>query len=314
MLGAKRELSQFLRSRDYDIVHSHCSFGGILGNSTASQHAKHVIYTQHGFYVHDGLNPLMRAAWLAVEKKGLGPADHVICVSRAEQKLARNLGVGPREKFVHVLGAGIDLSEFRLAPEERAERRAHIRGELAIGDETPVLLTVSRLTWDKGYREMIEAVRLLHAEEHEFVLLAAGSGKDEAGICQAITEAGVRDIFRLLGWRDDVVDLYAAADIFVFASHREGLPISPIEAMASGLPVVLSDIPGCTEEVEDGQSGLLFPTGDAAELAERLARLLTDAELRKQIARQATERASQFGIEEVLARQVQLYREIANGQ
>lgn len=311
MIAARRQLADLLRFRNYDVIHSHCSFGGILGNSVARRHTDHLLYTQHGFFVHEGLHPVARALWLSIEKRGLAPADRVICVSQAEREMAENLGVGPPEKFVLVPGAGVDLSAFQLPSDLRAERRGEVRRELAIDDDELVLLTVSRLTWDKGYREMIDAVARLRGEGHAFTMLAAGSGKNEAGIRRAIARAGMEDSFRLLGWRDDVADLYAAADIFVFASHREGLPISPIEAMASGLPVVVSDIPGNREEVEEGRSGVLFSTGDADELAERLAALVADEDLRVTLAAGAQERATLFGLEEVLDRQVQLYREIA---
>ncbi|MFW5868498.1 MAG: glycosyltransferase family 4 protein [Armatimonadota bacterium] len=311
MIGARRQLREFLSSRQFDIVHSHCSFGGILGNDIATRHAGHLVYTQHGFYVHEGLNPLMRATWLSVEKRGLRPADHVICVSRAEQELARTLGAGPPEKFIHVPGAGIRVADFQLGEEERLRRRRRTRASLDLAEDETVLLTVSRLTDDKGYEEMIDATRSLRDDGHDFVLLAAGSGKDESTIRRAITEAGVEDTFRLLGWRDDVGDLYCAADVFVFASHREGLPIAPLEAMASGLPVVLSDIPGCREEIEDGESGLLFPTGDAEGLAGCLAKLISEPEMRSRLAQAAAKRAEVFDLENVLDRQLALYWEIA---
>ena len=311
VLGARRRLARFLRDRKFDIVHSHCSFGGIVGNPTAHRYAPHLIYTQHGFYVHEGLNPLLRSAWLRLESIGLRPADHVICVSLAEQQLARTLRVGPPEKFVRVPGAGIELAKFQFSAEDRTKRRRAVRDELGLSDDEIVLLTVSRLTRDKGYTEMIEATRVLRDNGHQFILLAAGSGKDEAAIKRDIQRAGVEDIFRLLGWRDDVRDLYCAADIFVFASHREGLPISPIEAMASGVPVVLSDLPGCREEVEDGVSGLIFRTGDRQELAACLSKLINEPERRAELGRAAREQAASFDIHRVLDRQAELYREIA---
>ncbi len=311
ILRARRQLAMFLRSANFDVVHSHCSFGGIIANPVAHSRVSYVIYTQHGFFVHDGLSPLRRATWLAIEKIGLRPADHVICVSRAEQELARELGVGPPEKFVHVPGAGIDIGQFTLDESQSQEARQRVRQELGLAKDELVLLTVSRLTWDKGYREMIEAVRRLRGDGQEFTFLAAGSGKDEEAIREAIEAEGVSDRFLLLGWRDDVADLYRAADVFVFASYREGLPISPIEAMASGLPVVASDILGCREEIEDGESGLLFATGDAEGLTNRLAQVMADAALRSELVERGRERAQMFDIAHVLDRQLGLYHKIA---
>ena len=307
----RRELARFLEENRFDIVHTHCSFAGIVGNPVAYSRTKVLIYTQHGFYVHEGLGRLQRRIWLEIEKVGLRWAHKVICVSQAERELALSVGVGGPEKFFHVPGAGVKTEKFRLEEEERARRRRAIRESLGIGEDELVLLTVSRLTWDKGYREMIEAARRLRDEGFEFKFLAAGSGKDEAGIRRLVQERGLEEDFLLLGWRDDVVDLYCGADIFVFASHREGLPIAPIEAMASGLAVIAADIPGCREEIEDRRSGLLFPVGNTEALVEGLRELIEDGGLREALGKEAQERARLFDLERVLDLQVELYRQIA---
>lgn len=308
---ARRELAAFLEGNAYDAIHTHVSFAGIIGNPVAYSRTRCLIYTQHGFYVHPGMNPLLRRVWLAVERIGLRSAHHVICVSAAEKRLAETLGVGPPGKFHLVPGVGIDLERFQLAPQDRQRRRAAVRQSLGLGAEETVLLTVSRLTWDKGYGELIEAVRRLQAARHRFRLLAAGSGKDERGIRAMVERAGVREAFLLLGWRDDVPDLYCAADLFVFASHREGLPVAPLEALASGLPVVASDLPGCREEIAHGQDGLLYPVGDVGALTAALGRLLTAPEEAARLAAAGPSRAAAFSLEAALSRQLELYTRIA---
>ena len=309
--GARRELAEFLAQHEYDIVHTHCSFAGIIGNPVAYSRTKTLIYTQHGFFVHEGLGRVQRRVWLEIEKVGLRWAHKVICVSQAERDLALTLGVGEPEKFFYVPGAGVRTEQFRLNEAERARRRQAIRESLNIGPRETVMLTVSRLTWDKGYKEMVEAVGRLRGEGYAFKFLAAGSGKDKAGIRRLIEDRGLSDDFLLLGWRDDVVDLYCAADIFVFASHREGLPIAPIEAMASGLPVVASDIPGCCEEIEHGKSGLLYPVRDVGALTESLRQLLDDPALCRRLGREAAKRAELFDLQRVLDLQVGLYKQLA---
>ncbi|MCX7599941.1 MAG: glycosyltransferase family 4 protein [Armatimonadetes bacterium] len=311
LCNARRELSRFLEDHRFDIIHTHCSFGGIIANPIAYHRTKVLIYTQHGFYVHDGLHPLARRVWLEIEKVGLRWAHKVICVSRAEENLALTLGVGEQEKFFWVPGAGVEVSKFKLPPDERLERRRALRQSLGIGVNEKVALTVSRLTWDKGYAEMIEAAAHLKREGIPVRFLAAGSGKDVRPIEKAVKQAGLDEDFLLLGWRDDVLDLYSAADVFVFASHREGLPIAPIEAMASGLPVVASNIPGCAEEIEHERSGLLFPTRDSEALARCLARVMQDDALAKSLGEAARERAWLFDINRVLDMQVQLYTSLA---
>lgn len=308
---ARRQLATFLTEHRYDIVHTHCSFGGIVANPIAHGRCGRLVYTQHGFFVHSGMNRLAAWAWLQVEKVGLRWADLVICISNAEREMALSLGVGPPAKFVAIPGAGVRLEKFVRDPEEQRRARARIRAQLGIDENQTVILTVSRLTWDKGYREMLSAARKLKSAGYVFKFVAAGSGRHERHIRRAIGRAGLDADFLLLGWRDDVPDLYCAADIFVFASHREGLPIAPIEAMATGLPVVASDIPGCIEEIEHGQSGLLYPVGDAAALASALETLMNDAELAAKLGRAARRRAHRFDLDSVLDAQMRIYQRLA---
>ncbi len=311
--GARRFLADFLENHPYEAVHTHGSFVGIAANDVILPRTPVLVYTQHGFYVHEGLGPLRRRLWLALEKRGLKHANKVICVSQAERDLAVTLGVGGPEKFVAIPGAGVETGRFRRSPDGRLQVRRRLRDALGLDGNASVLLTVSRLTWDKGYREIIAAVRQLRSEGRAFAMLCAGSGRDEVGIRKAVEQAGVGDCLTLLGWRNDVADLYCAADAFVFASHREGLPIAPIEAMATGLPVVLSSLPGCREILADGQSGLLYPVGDTAALTDSLRRLLTDGALRANLASHAVERARAFDLERVLDLQMEVYREFGLG-
>lgn len=308
---ARKQLASLLHTRPFDLTHSHCSFGGVVANPVAFRRTRKLLYTQHGFYVHDGLSATRRRLWLEIEKVGLRHAHHVICVSQAERKLALSLNLGPSEKFTCIPGAGVPTDDFRLSQDQRLACRARLRQELGLPLQATIMLSVSRLTWDKGYREMLDALALLRREGLEVMLVAAGSGKHEQQIQSAIAQAGLTEHVRLLGWREDTRQLYGAADAFVFASHREGLPISPIEAMASGLPVVLSDLPGCREEVDDGRCGMLFPVGDAAALADSLRYLLLDKCLRQRLARNGVRQAAAFDLQRVVQLQVDLYRECA---
>ena len=96
---ARRELARLLDTEAYDTVHTHCSFGGIVGNPAARTRTRTLLYTQHGFYVHDGLDAVRRWMWLELEKIGLRHADRVLCISRAERDLALTIGVGGESKF-----------------------------------------------------------------------------------------------------------------------------------------------------------------------------------------------------------------------
>lgn len=311
IMKARHELASLLRDNQYDIIHTHCSFGGIIANPIACRKTSHLFYTQHGFYTHEGMSPLKRALWLSIEKRALCSAHTVFCVSQAELELATRICPRKPESFVSIPGAGVDVAAFQPSKESRAEARGKLRTAWGIGDSTALLLTVSRLSWDKGYREMIEAAKWLLAEGHDFAFVAAGTGKDADEIQKAIERAGIEERFILLGWRNDIANLCCAADAFVFASHREGLPIAPLEAMASGLPVVASDIPGCVEEIEDHKTGLIFRAGSTSTLVDALRPLIADPEFRRRLGSAAAQRACDFDLAPVLDIQMQLYERIA---
>ena len=162
------------------------------------------------------------------------------------------------------LGNGVDLQRFRPASLSAAER-AELRPSWGADDETVVVGTVGRLVAEKGYRELFRAV----ADLGPGIRLVVVGGHDadkpdalDAGVLERAAAAGVV----LLGHRDDVDRLLGGFDVFVLATHREGQPRAAMEAAASGLPIVATDVRGCRQVVDDGTTGLLVPVADAAAL------------------------------------------------
>ncbi len=139
--------------------------------------------------------------------------------------------------------------------------RTRIRAELGVPPDQVVIAAVSRLVWHKGYPEL--AIAMLAVPEAELWVvgerLASDRGADMVAVLQA---AGLGERLRLLGYREDIPALLAAADIFTLPSRFEGLPMSVIEAMLTGLPVVATGVRGPAEQVVDGVTGLTVPAGD----------------------------------------------------
>ena len=165
-----------------------------------------------------------------------------------------------RRRRARLLGNGVDLTRFdpdRVAPSERAA----VRAELGVGPDDVVVGTVGRLVAEKGYPELFEAARSLGPG---VVLVVVGPDDPEKAdrLPAELVEAAAADGVRFLGMRDDVDRLYAAFDVFVLPSHREGFPRAAMEAAAMGLPVVATDIRGCRQVVDDGVTGMLVPVAD----------------------------------------------------
>ena len=150
---------------------------------------------------------------------------------------------------------------------------------MGAGPDDVVCGAVGRLVWEKGYRELFAAAAALRESHPQLkVVVVGGSDPEKAdALSEGDIEAATRDGgVRFLGHRDDVETLYAAFDIYVLASHREGFPRSAMEAAAMGLPVVATAIRGCRQVVDDGRTGLLVTRQDARALADAIGALASD--------------------------------------
>ncbi|WP_419204783.1 glycosyltransferase family 4 protein [Bordetella trematum] len=223
--------------------------------------------------------------------------SRVIFQNRNDRDVLERLGAVRPGQVEMIRGSGVDLTQFRATP----------------APPTPpvVALMVARLLRDKGVDEFIAAATLLRQQGLQVVLRLAG-GIDpgnptsvSAETLQAWQQAGTVE---LLGECEDVASLYAQAHIAVLPSYREGLPKSLIEAAACGRAVVATDVPGCRDAIEPGQTGLLVPARDAVALAAAIARLAVDDGLRERMGQAARELAErEFSLQDVCRRHLDIY-------
>jgi glycosyltransferase involved in cell wall biosynthesis len=217
-----------------------------------------------------------------LERVAAGCSHAELVQNPEDLEVLARVGV-PRRKLT-LLGNGVDLARFDPAAVAHA-RVAELRREVGAGPDDVVCGVVGRLVWEKGYREVFRAAALVRARAPHVVVVVAGPrDPDKAdAVSDADIEAARAAGVRFLGFRDDVDDLYAAMDLYVLASHREGLPRSAMEAAAMGVPIIATDVRGCREVVDDGVTGTLVPQGDAAALASAIAALAGDAPLRRKM-------------------------------
>ena len=196
-----------------------------------------------------------------------------------------------------------------LPPSEGTRER--VRTELGIPDGAVVAMTVANLRREKDYPNLLHAVHLALARETRLVVLAVGQGPLADEVRDLHRELGLGERVRLLGYRSDVRDLLAAADLFVLGSAFEGLPVSIMEAMAAGLPVAATAVGGVPEAVVDGETGILVPPRDPDALADAMARLATDPGLRSRMGATARRRATLFDIRAAVDEEQRAYAELA---
>lgn len=222
----------------------------------------------------EGLRPLLRTATLSYEQTVgrfvLHGSAAVIAVSEGVREHVLSLGVGS-ERIVAVPN-GVDHARF------------HPAGGRPVVRPRPVVLFVGRLIPNKGPQVLLEAVRLLHGGV-DLEAVFVGDGPLRAQLERTVLAAGLSDVVRFEGHSSDVQGWMRKADVLVRPSFTEGLPLGVLEAMASRLCVVASDVRGNRELVAEGRTGFLFPAGDARALAGTLARVLADADRRREVAR-----------------------------
>jgi glycosyltransferase involved in cell wall biosynthesis len=266
---AFRDLVRLFRTERPDLVHAHMPISGFLARLAAWwAGVPRIAYTCHGFWFNFPGSRPRAAIGFAMEWLAARVTDVFLTVSDAEANDARRLHI---HRDAIAIGNGRDPKRFH--PDPAARQR--IRAELNTPDEQVVILAVSRLVWHKGYPELAEAMRSLPDAALWVVgeRLSSDRGPDMAAL---LNNAGLGSRLRMLGYREDIPALMAAADIFTLPSRFEGLPMSIIEAMLTGLPVVATDVRGPAEQIVPEATGLLVPPGDAAALAVALGRLAAD--------------------------------------
>ena len=272
-LRAFRALVALLRRERPDLVHGHMPISGFLARLAArAAGVPRVAYTCHGFLFNQPGPRTRRLGSFLMEWLAGRITGTFLTVSEEEAADARRLCIA---RGAVAVGNGRDPALFR--PDAAA--RTRIRAELGVPADRVVIVAVSRLVRHKGYPELLAAMRDVEGAELWVVgeRLLSDRGQD-LGPALAAAEAGGR--VRRLGYRTDIAALLAAADIFALPSHFEGLPMSVIEAMLTGLPVVATAIRGPREQVVDGETGLLVPPATVAPLAAALNRLAGDPALR----------------------------------
>ena len=239
-------------------------------------------------------------------------ASKVVLVAEGlKQRFSRNGFC--RGKFVTIYN-GIDLAEFRPLPSRGDIRRAY-----GIGDDTLLIACTGRVETWKGQKQLIRACGAIAGDLPDFHLLLAGEVAEEdyrRECAELARDLGIGDRVTFAGHQDSVVGMLNETDIFVLPSvYQEAFPRAVIEAMGTGRPVIVSDVGGCAETVENGVSGYLVPPGDAAALGRTIMALGKNKALRADVGRAARRRAEgHFDIRENIRRTESVYREMLEGQ
>lgn len=290
-------VARYIRQEQFDIVHTHSTEAGIIGRFAASiANVPAVVHTVHGVPFASDRNNVLEQFVLRCERAAARRTDCLITNADAIADDYLSRGIGRPEQYTTVY-SGIHLDRFRDATPA---------DDLA--GEGVCIVMVGRLADGKGFEDLLAAVDRLEHERLSVYLV--GDGPLHDSLQQEIRKRELSDTVEMLGYRTDIPAILAASDVFVLPSYREGTPRVITEAMASGLPIVATDIAGVPEQVADGKSGFLIEPGDVETLADRLEQLYSSTTLREEFGAVGHNRAEQFSKERMLADIKAVYEDV----
>jgi glycosyltransferase involved in cell wall biosynthesis len=310
-LVATVRLARLIRRERPDILHTHTAKAGTVGRAAAVLAGRHappiVVHTFHGHVLRGYFGPLRTRFFRLLERWLARRTTALIAVSPQVRDDLVALGVAPANRFV-VIRLGIELDE-RVAGEQNG--RAESRRYLGIESERFAVGWIGRMTAVKRTDDILVAFKRLRDEGVDAVLCLVGDGPDRPHLERRAHELGVIRDTLFVGYQEDVAPFYAAFDALVLPSSNEGTPVSAIEALAAGRPVVATRVGGVPDVVQEGEDGFLVEPGATDELADRLAELARDSELRERMGRAGRERVlPRYAVERLVDDVDRLYRSL----
>lgn len=265
-LPALARLRSMIRRERPDVVHGHSSIGGLLARMASTHTGIPTVYTPNA------ISPMRQA--ILVERLLGWRTDRLIAVSPTEAALALHLRISDRHRIV-IIPNGIELA--------RPPAPLDLRADLGLAATKPLVGTIARLVHQKAPEDFVAACAIVAQRVPEAHFVAIGDGRLEAEVEAAIDRTDLRSRFHRIPWLDGAAGVLDQLDVFALSSRFEGAPYSPLEAMRAGTPVVLPDVVGCSDIVEEGVSGRLVPPGDPRALGEAIVELLRDPVSRHRI-------------------------------
>lgn len=256
------QLKKLIKIQNFDIIHTHMNIGGVIGRLAANKQTK-IVHTSHGFAFYDSNYFLKNVLFKSLELLLLRKTDFVITMNQEDYEFI----IEKKKKFklkgvYKVPGVGVDFSKYN-------ETKRNIKINKDDGKVT--FITIGELTKRKNHIEMIKIFNYL---DENTQLLICGTGALENKLKNYVAKIGLSQRISFLGYRNDVFNLLLNSNFFLFTSKTEGLPVSVIEAMSCGLPIIANPCRGVVDLVKNDKNGLLIDSKDGKAAAEKIQELI----------------------------------------
>nr|WP_241635350.1 glycosyltransferase family 4 protein [Fusobacterium gastrosuis] len=270
------QLNKYIKNNKIDLIHCHTPVGGVIARLIGKFNKTKVIYTAHGFHFFKGASLLNWLIYYPIEKILSKYTDVLITINNEDYELAKNKFYA--KKVEYIPGVGVDTEKIAKIEVDKKKKRE----ELGLKEDEIILLSVGELSTRKNHIIPIRALEKL--KQYNIKYLICGIGNLDKYLKDECKKLRIEDKVIFLGYRKDIYELCKISDIYIFPSLQEGLPVALMEAMATGLPVIASNIRGNNDLVENDINGFLI--NSESEYSEKIEIFLQKINLRLEIGKE----------------------------
>lgn len=297
-IKAYKQLKKLIQENNYEIIHCHTPVAGVLTRLAARDNQNTtVIYTAHGFHFFKGAPLLNWLMYYPVERFCARYTDKLITINKEDYGRAKQFKLRKNGKVYYVPGVGINLEKIQNLKVDIKQKKK----ELVIPEDIPVLLSVGELIKRKNHKTVLKA--LSQIKDKNFIYLICGRGVLKEYLHNLTKQLGLESKVKFLGFRKDIAEICKTADLFIFPSYQEGLPVALMEAMACELPVIASNVRGNRDLIAKEN---LFEPEDVAALTNLIKKQL-EATQNKELKKVVYANLEQYSLKNVLKQMTEIY-------
>lgn len=305
-IKAYKQLKDLIEKEQYNIVHCHTPVGGVLARLAARTMRKHgtkVIYTGHGFHFFKGAPILNWIIYYPIEKFVARYTDTIVTINEEDYNNAVNRKF-PAKQIKQINGVGVELSRFKNVDEEEKEL---LRAQYGWSKDDFILICVAEINKNKDQIFMIKNLPVLKEQIPNIKVLFVGKGPKREECEELIRKYKLESVVHFLGYRSDVDKLLQVSDVLVSTSHREGLAVNIIEAMAVGLPVVCANTRGQRDLIKTEQNGFVYELNDRKSFCDYITCLANNSSLRVKMGANNLKSVKKYSLEKSVDEMGKIY-------
>lgn len=306
-INAYRQLKRLIKKEKFDIIHCHTPVGGVVTRLAAHGERKNgtkIIYTGHGLHFYKGAPIINWLLYYPVERFCAKYTDCLITLNEEDFKNVNKFKF-PAKTIEYVPGVGVSLKQFSV---KSLDEKRKLRIKFGFSHNDFILVCVAEINKNKNQKFLIKAIQKLNMEGIQVKLLLVGDGTDKKQLEEYVKDKNLDKSVQFLGYVNNVNEILNLSDVLVSASHREGLPVNIIEAMASGLPVVCTDVRGQRELIENGINGYIYSIDDEVEFCNAVSKIRNGHENLELFCENNIKKVQKYSQESVMCDMERIYR------